>query len=69
MTQSNTSSLWGSEIPLESQRRWWQLMSPQKKEISEGGKNGGRKGVGSAIRRRGANRGAYTLKNDSEGEW
>ena len=26
---------------------------------------GGRKGVGFAIRRRGANKGAYTLRNDS----
>ena len=30
---------------------------PQNEEISGGGKNGGRKGVGSAIRRRGANTG------------
>ena len=30
---------------------------PQNEEISGGGKNGGRKGVGSAIRRRRANRG------------
>ena len=39
---------------------------PQNEEISGDGKNGGRKGVGSAIRRRGANRGAYTLRNESE---
>ena len=39
---------------------------PQNEEISGGGKNGGRKGVGSAIRRRGANWGAYTLRNESE---
>ena len=40
---------------------------PQNKEISGGGKNGGRKGVGSAIRLGKANRGeAYTLKNESE---
>ena len=31
---------------------------PQNEEISGGGKNGGREGAGSAIRRRGANRGA-----------
>ena len=37
---------------------------PQNKEIS-GGKNEGRKGVGSAIHGRVANRGAYTLRNDS----
>ena len=40
---------------------------PQDEEISGGGKNGG-KGIGSAIRRRGANRGAYTLRNDTEEE-
>ena len=34
---------------------------PQNKEISGGGK----KGVGSAIRSRGVNRGAYTLRNES----
>ena len=38
----------------------------QNEEIFGGGKSGGRKGVGSAIRWRGANRGAYTLRNDSE---
>ena len=41
---------------------------PQNEEISGGGKNGGRKGVGSAIRRRRANRGAYTLRNESKEE-
>ena len=41
---------------------------PQNEEISGGGKNGGRKGVGSAIRRVGVNRGAYTLRNDTEKE-
>ena len=40
----------------------------QNEEISGGGKNGRRKGVGSAIRWRRANRGAYTLKNDSKEE-
>ena len=42
---------------------------PQNEEISGGGKNGGRKEVGSGIRQRGANRGgggANTLRNDSE---
>ena len=39
---------------------------PQNEEISGGGKNGGIKGVGSAIRWGGANRGAYTLRNDIE---
>ena len=41
---------------------------PQNEEIFGGGKNEGRKGVGSAICRRGANRGAYTLRNDTEEE-
>ena len=41
---------------------------PQNEGISAGGKNGGREGVGSAIRWGGANRGAYTLKNDTEEE-
>ena len=40
----------------------------QNEEISGGGKSEGRKGVGSAIRRRRANRGAYTLRNDTEEE-
>ena len=38
---------------------------PQNEEISGGGKNGGRKGIGSAIRWGGANSGAYTLRNDT----
>ena len=37
---------------------------PQNKEIS----GGWRKGVGSAIRERGANKGAYTLRNDNKKE-
>ena len=41
---------------------------PQNEEISGGRKNGGRKGVGSAIRWGGANRGAYTLRNNSKEE-
>ena len=39
---------------------------PQNEEISGGGKNGGREGIGSAIRWGGANRGAFTLRNDTE---
>ena len=41
---------------------------PVNEEISGGGKNGERKRVGSAIRREGANRGAYTLRNESKEE-
>ena len=41
---------------------------PQNEEISGGGKNGGRKGVGCAICWGGAIRGAYTLRKESEEE-
>ena len=41
---------------------------PKNEEISGGGKNGGRKGGGSAICWGGANRGAYTLRKESEEE-
>ena len=41
---------------------------PQNEEISGAGKDGGREGIGSAIRWRGTNRGAYTLRNESEEE-
>ena len=40
---------------------------PQNEKIS-GGKNGERKGVDSAICQRRVNRGAYTLRNESEEE-
>ena len=40
----------------------------QNEEISAGDKNGGRKGIGSTIRWGGANRGAYTLRKESEEE-
>ena len=38
---------------------------PKNEEISGGGKDGGIKGIGSAIRRGGANREAYTLRKES----
>ena len=41
---------------------------PQNEEISGEEKNGGRKGIGSAICQRGAIRGAYMLRNLSEEE-
>ena len=41
---------------------------PQNEEISGGGKNGGRKRIGSAMRWGGANRGGYTLRKESEEE-
>ena len=37
---------------------------PQNEEIFGGGKNGWRKGVGSASCQRRANSGVYTLRND-----
>ena len=40
---------------------------PQNEEISGGGKDGGRKGVGSAIRRRRANRGSINIKERERG--
>ena len=64
-TQSNTSSLQGSEVPLRVPEEVISIEVPQNEEIF-GGKNGGRKGIDSAIRPGGANRGAYTLRNDSE---
>ena len=42
---------------------------PQNEEISGGGKNGERKGVGSAIRLEERIRGLYTLGNESEEEF
>ena len=41
---------------------------PQNEGISGGRKEGGRKGVGSAIRWGGANGGAYILRKESEEE-
>ena len=64
MTQSNIFSHAGRNYLL-SLRGVMAVEVPQNEEIS-GRKNGGRKGVGSAIRRRRANRGAYTLRNGSE---
>ena len=41
---------------------------PQNEEISGGGKNGGREGIGSAIRWGGANRGGVHIKKRERGE-
>ena len=43
MTQSNTSSPWGLEVPLESQRGRWQLKSLIMKNILEEGRMEGEK--------------------------
>ena len=68
MTQSNISCSWGSEVPLEFQRGVMAIEVPQNEEISGGGKNGGRKGISSAIRWRGANRGdVHIKKKEREG--
>ena len=40
---------------------------PHNKEISGGGKNGARKGVGSAIRRRRENEGSVNIKKIEKG--
>ena len=61
MTQSNTSSPRESEVAHESQRGM-SIEVPQNEEISGGKKNGGRKGIGFAIRWRGANRGGVHIK-------
>ena len=55
MTQSNTSC--GGWRYLSSPKGVMAIEFPQNEEISEGGKNGGREGIGSAIRWGGANRG------------
>ena len=43
MTQSNTSSLWGSEVLLESVREGWRLKSPKMKRFQEEGRMKGEK--------------------------
>ena len=62
MIQSNTSSRRGSEEPFLVPEGMMTMEIPQNEEISGGGKNGGRKGVGSTIRWRRANRGCIHLK-------
>ena len=59
MTQLNTSSPRGSGVPFEGVM---EIEVPQNEEISGGGKNGWRKEVSYAIRRRRANRGSVNIK-------
>ena len=59
MTQSNTSSPQESEISRVPEEAI-AIEVPQNEDISGGGKNGERKGVGSAIRGGEANRGERT---------
>ena len=68
IAQSNTFSLRGSEVTLESQRVM-AIEVPNNEEISVGEKNGRRKSIGPAIRWGGANRRAYILRNDTEKEF
>ena len=44
------------------------IEDPQNEEIFRGGKNGGRKEVGSAIHRERANRRVFTLRKESDEE-
>ena len=61
------------EVPLESQTGVMAIEVPQNEEISGGGKNGGREGIGSAIRweeRIGGNRGLHNHSRDqAKKEW
>ena len=60
MTQSNTSHASWKYFAVS--QGVMAVEVPQNEGISRGGKNGGRKGLGSAIRRRGANRGSINIK-------
>ena len=62
MIQLNTSSPRKLEVPFESQKGVMVIKVPQNKEVSGGGEEEGRKGVGSAIRPRRANRGRINIK-------
>ena len=57
----------GSEVSLESKKEMKAVEVPLNEEISGGGKNGGRKIVGSAIRRRRANGGSVHIKKRQRG--
>ena len=69
MTQSNTSSLRGSEVPLESQRGLWQLKFPRIKIFFEEERVEGEKElVLPSVGEERIGGGAYTLRNESEEE-
>ena len=68
MTQSNTSSPRGYEVPIESQRGRWQLKpSRMKRFLKEGRMKGEKESVLPSV---GEERigGAYTLRKESEEE-
>ena len=62
MTQLNTSSPRGSEVLVRVPERVMAIKVPLNEEVSGGSKNGGRKGVDSAIRQRRANKGSINIK-------
>ena len=68
MTQLNTFFTHGVRSTSRVPKGMMAIEVPHNEEISGGGMNGGRKGVCSAIRWGGANRGAYTLRKESEEE-
>ena len=61
MTQSNTTPLGGRKYLL-SPRVMMAIEVPQNEEISGGGRNEGRKGVGFALRQRIENMGSINIK-------
>ena len=66
MTQLNTSSPRGSEVPLESQWGQWQLKSPRMKRCLEEGRMEREKESVLPSGREERIGGAYTSRNDSE---
>ena len=73
MTYLNTSSPRGSEVPLESQRAWWQSRFPRMKRFMEEERMEGEKesvlpSVGQERIRGGGGGVVCTLRNESEKE-
>ena len=69
MTQSNTSSLQGSKVPLEFQRGYWQLKSPRMKRfLEEKRMEGEKESVLPSVGEEQIGGGAYTLRNETEEE-
>ena len=68
ITQSNISFPWGSEIPF-GPRGVMAIEVSQNEEISGKGKDGKRKGVGSAILEEEQVGGSINIRNESEEEF
>ena len=67
MTESNTSSPCGSEVPFESQRGRWQLKSPRMKRfLDEGRMEGKKESVLLSVREEQIG-GVYTLRKERGG--